>query len=123
MKFITLFFLVFSLIQLAQSRELVWKQSEVNLDEVTTEQQLSTTALKVQSATVFASSANSGTIYITPQSGKADAGTSVSLAAGNSITITGDILSGSSSYVDLSKWYFDGTSTNDDVIIWYAAEE
>lgn len=123
MKYVTLLFLVFSLFQLAQSRELIWKQSTVNLDTVTVEQQVSSSALKVQSATVFAASTNAGTIYITPQSGSADAGTSVSLAAGNSITIEGDLLKGSSSYVDLSKWYFDGTSTNDDVIIWYAAEE
>lgn len=92
-----------------------------NLTSAGTAQQVTTIAIQVRSCIFYAASGNTGDLYISPNSTGATAILGITLSPGEAYSIAGDIIGGEQKTFDLSTWRFDGSTTNDDLVIQYWA--
>lgn len=91
-----------------------------NLDSAGTAERLSTSDLYVRSFMVCGNWGNAGDIYIGSASAKATAALGIRLAAGACFSDEGDhAINGLKEKINLKEIWFDGSTTNDDVTVWY----
>ena len=92
---------------------------ELNLTSAGTEQPLSATSLKVRYAIIHAADGNTGNVYLSPESGNANVGTSLELSPGENYLIAGPTLNRGYVHYDLKDWYWDGATTGNDITVIY----
>lgn len=94
-----------------------------NLDSAGTAQQLSASSILVSSFLCCAAGTNAGTLYFADSSSNADAGKSIHLAAGQCVNFERDpdpqSVSKENGKTDLDEYWFDGDTTNDDIMCFY----
>jgi hypothetical protein len=84
-----------------------------------TAQRLSATDLLVKSFTVTAAEDNAGLIYIGDSADNAKTVKGDTLAALEQLTCNGDLFPMGNNYVNMKDFFFDGSSTNDKIIVSY----
>ena len=90
-----------------------------NLSAAGTPQQVTTVSTIVRSCVFYAPLVNTGNLYLSPNAGGATATLGITLAPGESYSVTGDLIGGEYKPFNLSEWYFDGGTSNDDLVINY----
>lgn len=92
--------------------------ASLNLTAAGTAQAFSATPIIAQTVILNAKTGNTGLIYV----GDADVdatNAAFSLAAGETVIVHMPVISGGNADTDLSKWFFDGGTTNDDLLVGY----
>jgi len=92
--------------------------ASLNLTAAGTAQALSATPILAQVVILNAKTGNTGLIYV----GDSDVSATeaaFSLAAGETVIIPMAEMSGGNTDTDLKDWYFDGSTTNDDLLVGY----
>lgn len=90
----------------------------LNLASAGTRQQLTSTSTLAQTVILNAKTGNTGLIYVGDSTVSATKA-AFELAAGEMVVIHMPVISGGNCDTDLSKWYFDGGTTNDDLLVGY----
>ena len=92
--------------------------ASLNLASAGTAQALSAGSVIAQTVILNAKTGNTGLIYV-GDSDVSATNAAFSLAAGESIIVPMSEMSGGNTDTDLKDWYFDGGTTNDDLLVGY----